>query len=124
MTIHVSKDVESSINAAVRSGRFPSVNEAVTAAWTAFEKETPAPDTANGPPSLSEYKPIWEVFAEIASSIPDEEWDKLPEDGAEQHDHYSTAPQSGPQSGEAGFCRHSLLDRFGKSARPMACRRD
>jgi hypothetical protein len=33
-------------------------------------------------------KPIWEVFQEIAASIPDEEWAKLPVDGAEQHDHY------------------------------------
>lgn len=34
------------------------------------------------------HKPIWEVFQEISDSIPEEEWAKLPPDGAEQHDHY------------------------------------
>jgi hypothetical protein len=34
------------------------------------------------------HKPIWEVFQEITARIPDEEWAKLPVDGAEQHDHY------------------------------------
>jgi hypothetical protein len=34
------------------------------------------------------HKPIWEVFQEITATIPDEEWAKLPVDGAEQHDHY------------------------------------
>jgi len=33
-------------------------------------------------------RPIWEVLAEISSNVPDEEWAKLPSDGAENHDHY------------------------------------
>lgn len=33
-------------------------------------------------------RPIWEVIAEISSRVPDEEWAKLPSDGAENHDHY------------------------------------
>ncbi len=33
-------------------------------------------------------RPIWEVIAEISSQVPDEEWAKLPVDGAENHDHY------------------------------------
>jgi len=33
-------------------------------------------------------RPIWEVIAEISSRVPDEEWAKLPVDGAENHDHY------------------------------------
>ena len=33
-------------------------------------------------------KPIWDVFKEITASIPDEEWEKFPTDGSEQHDHY------------------------------------
>ncbi len=31
---------------------------------------------------------IWEVIREITADVPDEEWAKLPTDGAEQHDHY------------------------------------
>ena len=33
-------------------------------------------------------RPIWEVIVEISSQVPDEEWAKLPTDGAENHDHY------------------------------------
>ena len=32
--------------------------------------------------------PIWERIRQISSEVPDEEWAKLPTDGAEQHDHY------------------------------------
>ena len=43
-------------------------------------------------------KPIWEVFQEITASIPDEEWAKLPVDGAEQHDHYIYGTPKRPTS--------------------------
>lgn|GEM_PF-5298175 len=33
-------------------------------------------------------KPIWEELLEIANSIPEEELDKLPRDGAKNHDKY------------------------------------
>ena len=33
-------------------------------------------------------RPLWEIVEEISSQIPIEEWEKLPTDGAEQHDHY------------------------------------
>src|SRR5262249_3640164 len=33
-------------------------------------------------------KPVWERILERTADIPDEEWDKLPTDLAEQHDHY------------------------------------
>jgi hypothetical protein len=33
-------------------------------------------------------KPIWEVIEEIMADVPDEEFDKLPKDGASEHDHY------------------------------------
>jgi hypothetical protein len=39
-------------------------------------------------PAAQRRKRIWEVAEEIRRSIPAEEWDKLPVDGAEQHDHY------------------------------------
>jgi hypothetical protein len=31
---------------------------------------------------------LWEIAEEISSRVPLEEWEKLPADGAEQHDHY------------------------------------
>ena len=33
-------------------------------------------------------RPLWEIAEEISSHVPLEEWQKLPADGAEQHDHY------------------------------------
>jgi hypothetical protein len=33
-------------------------------------------------------KPIWEEIDEITAAVPDEEFLKLPADGAAQHDHY------------------------------------
>jgi hypothetical protein len=33
-------------------------------------------------------RPISEIFDELSSQIPYEEWAELPSDGAENHDHY------------------------------------
>ncbi|MGA8025654.1 MAG: CopG family transcriptional regulator [Bryobacteraceae bacterium] len=33
-------------------------------------------------------RPIWEVIAERAEALPSEVFERLPEDGASQHDHY------------------------------------
>lgn len=33
-------------------------------------------------------RPLWEIAQEISSQVPLEEWEKLPADGAKQHDHY------------------------------------
>lgn len=33
-------------------------------------------------------KPIWERIAELIADVPPEELDKMPVDGASQHDHY------------------------------------
>ena len=51
---------------------------------TATEQAT-ATRTA-GPPEAC--PPIWEAFIEASLDIPDEELDRLPTDGATQHDHY------------------------------------
>lgn len=33
-------------------------------------------------------RPIWEIITELSAQVPMEEWETLPSDGAEQHDHY------------------------------------
>ena len=38
--------------------------------------------------SCSDHKPIWEVIEEIVADLPESVLEKLPVDGAEQHDHY------------------------------------
>src|SRR5947209_3851813 len=94
MTINVSKEVENSINAAVKSGRFPTADDAVTAAWLAFNQQVTQGPAMPGEPEVAEgeasrpTKPIWERVLERTANIPAEEWDKLPTDLAEQHDHY------------------------------------
>ena len=92
MTIHLPPHIESSIQAAVYSGRFKSVDDAMTRAATLLlqelhqEQATPTPtgEAAADPKP----KPIWEKFEEIAAGIPQEVWDKMPADSSEQLDHY------------------------------------
>lgn len=117
MTIHLPKDVENSINAEVLLGHFASVDNALTEAWRNFQRQKPSVQQPTGQGSIGAMrdaateldeatehahrkwegeehpaqdgrKPIWEAFEEISASVPDEEWAKLPVDGAEQHDHY------------------------------------
>jgi hypothetical protein len=49
--------------------------------------ETPSPQPAASD-AASARKPVWERILERTAAIPDAEWDKLPTDLAEQHDHY------------------------------------
>ena len=47
MTIHLPPEIESSIQAAVHSGHFASVDAALAEAWRSFERHRqPAPDTS------------------------------------------------------------------------------
>ncbi|HMG73635.1 MAG TPA: hypothetical protein VK582_09045 [Pyrinomonadaceae bacterium] len=39
-------------------------------------------------PAESTRRPIGEIFEELSSQVPFEEWAELPRDGAEHHDHY------------------------------------
>ena len=94
MTIHLPENVERSINAAVQSGHFASVDDAMTEAAHLLLQKLNQLQAAAHPPAASEeatvpaHKPIWEVFQEISARVPDEVWDALPTDLSEQHDHY------------------------------------
>jgi Arc/MetJ-type ribon-helix-helix transcriptional regulator len=90
MTIQLSKDVESSINAAVKSGQFASADEMITTLVREYSQRgqhSPIASQATPTPTPSQ-KPIWERIQDLTADVPDEEWDKLPTDLAEQHDHY------------------------------------
>ncbi len=104
MTIHLPEPLQSSILAAVNSGRYASLDDAMTEAASMLvqrlereQAEAAMPAAHQGKP-VPAHKPIWEEFAEIAASIPDEEWAKLPADGAEQHDHYIYGTPKRPSS--------------------------
>jgi Arc/MetJ-type ribon-helix-helix transcriptional regulator len=94
MTIHLPPHIESSIQAAVHSGRFASVDDAMTEAASLLverlnqEQAQAKPPAASPADAAQAHKPIWEEILEMTADIPDEEFDKLPVDGAEQHDHY------------------------------------
>jgi len=94
MTIHLPPDVERSIQAAVHSGHFASVDDAMTEAASLLlqrlnQDQTQAKQRMASPADAApEHKPIWEEIEELTANIPDEEFLKLPVDGAEQLDHY------------------------------------
>lgn len=94
MTIHLPPRLENPILAAVHSGRYASLDDAMTEAASLLvehleqEQATAKPPASNQGEAVQAFKPIWEVAAEIRKSIPAEEWAKLPKDGAEQLDHY------------------------------------
>jgi Arc/MetJ-type ribon-helix-helix transcriptional regulator len=92
MTIHLPENLESSILAAVHSGRYASLDDAMAEAASMLIqrlKQEQAKQTAVSQPETAQaQKPIWEEILELTADVPDEEWDRLPTDLAEQHDHY------------------------------------
>ena len=94
MTVELPPDIERLIEAAVRSGLFASVNDAMTEAASLLlqrlqQEQTHAKQTgASQSEAAPEVKPIWEKFEEIAAGIQKEVWDKIPADSSEQLDHY------------------------------------
>jgi Arc/MetJ-type ribon-helix-helix transcriptional regulator len=90
MTIHLPEDVERGILEAVQSGRFASVDAAMAEAGSLLlgrlqGTETQSPVSSG---AAHESKPIWDEALELTADVPEQEWDKLPSDLAEQHDHY------------------------------------
>lgn len=39
-------------------------------------------------PARASHQTIWDRIDEIVKQVPEEAWDRVPTDGAEQHDHY------------------------------------
>ncbi len=93
MNIHLPENLESSILAAVHSGRYASLDDAMAEAVALLvlrlrQEQTQTKQSAASEAAVAGRKPIWEVADELRKSIPPEEWAKLPVDGASQHDHY------------------------------------
>jgi Arc/MetJ-type ribon-helix-helix transcriptional regulator len=94
MTIHLPKNVESSINAAVLSGHFASLDDAMTeAAHLLLQKLNQGQARADKPavsqePSAEDRKPVWERILEKMEAVPDEVFDRIPADSSAQLDHY------------------------------------
>ena len=108
MTIHVSKDAENAINAAVQSGQFASADEMVDRLVQEYAKRHRQPPAATQPPATPAYKPIWEVVDELRKSVPPEEFAKLPRDGA-AHSTITFTERPSDQPHEEGFRRRPIL---------------
>jgi Arc/MetJ-type ribon-helix-helix transcriptional regulator len=104
MTIHLPPHIESSIQAAVHSGHFASLDDAMTEAASLLlqrlkREQTQAKQTVASPAeAVPAHKPIWEVVDDLRKNIPPEEFAKLPKDGAEQLDHYLYGSPKRPTS--------------------------
>ena len=100
MTIHLPTDLESSIRAEVMNGNFASEDDMVaTAVRDYLQRRQDQPRQVATPADKSpKRKPLWERAAELRKSIPEEEWAKLPVDGAEQLDHYIYGSPKRPTS--------------------------
>jgi Arc/MetJ-type ribon-helix-helix transcriptional regulator len=97
MIINVSNDVETAIEAAVRSGRFASAGEMIDRLVREYARR-PTQQPSAQPPTADRDKPIWEEIQELTADVPDEVWDALPTDLAEQHDHYIYGTPKRPTS--------------------------
>ncbi len=102
MTIHLPENLDTSIRQAVHSGRFASLDDAMAeAAYLLLDRLGQGQPGAETPVAVQEtqaQKPIWEEILELTAEVPDEEWDKLPTDLAEQHDHYIYGTPKRPAS--------------------------
>ena len=87
MTIHLPPDLMESVRAAVQSGRYAS-EEALVAEALRAHLHTANPSGTEPVEAPSAFQSLWDQIAELQKAVPDEEWAKLPADGAEQHDHY------------------------------------
>ncbi len=93
MDIHISEQWQRFIHDEVRRGRFASADQMIDEALRLL-KEHDQPEAG----TTATHKPIWEVAADLRASIPEEEWAKLPADGAEQHDDYIYGTPKRPAS--------------------------
>ena len=94
MTIQLPENLENSIREAVRGGQFASVDDAMAEATRLLLNQlkngqlAPTVPLSRNDNSGPLQKPFWEDIVDIAAKIPDAVLDKLPTDGAEQHDHF------------------------------------
>jgi putative addiction module CopG family antidote len=87
MTIHLTQELESFVQAKVQSGRFASEDEAITEAVRLLRQREPEHDES-AENTVAAAEPVWQKLLRIMSTVPDEVFDRIPADSAEQLDHY------------------------------------
>ena len=108
MNVHVSEHWQRFIQDEIQRGRFASADQMIDEALRLLKESAgqvadkaqrllkehnqapagSAPMASAAAGAAATQKPIWEIAADLRTSVPEEEWAKLPVDGAEQHDHY------------------------------------
>ena len=93
MTIKLPSDLEDSVRSEVLRGHFAGADDLVAEIVRDYFQRTHPRAVHEMPtdgeePSAQTRKPIWEVAEELRKSVPAEEWEKLPVNGAAEHDHY------------------------------------
>jgi hypothetical protein len=84
MDVSLSAGMEQLVNERLKSG--PTSAPEVIADALRLLQQQDQQGGENG--ETGEARPIWEVFLNVMSDVPQEELDQLPTDAAEQHDHY------------------------------------
>jgi len=79
--------------AEVAAGHFPSVEDVVEAGLTLLQQRREGLAENDGTPGETEppgqaRAPFWAAFTDQVHALPDEVFERLPEDGASEHDHY------------------------------------
>ena|SRR5579863_5585667 len=77
--------------AEVAAGHFASVEDVVEAGLTMLQQhqeDQAANDEAAEPAGSVSPAPFWETFTQQVHAVPDEVFERLPQDGASEHDHY------------------------------------
>jgi Arc/MetJ-type ribon-helix-helix transcriptional regulator len=89
MNIQLSKELEQFVHDAVRAGRYAREDDVISDALTrlkqAMPEGAPAPGVSD---QTAAPQPILDMVDELRKKVPPAEWDRLPVDGAAQHDHY------------------------------------
>jgi putative addiction module CopG family antidote len=83
MTID-NQDVEQLIAEQLNTGRYRSADEVVLEGLKLLQ----ARETRSSTPRANQVADLAALAAELTKDIPDSEWDKIPRDFAQNHDHY------------------------------------
>jgi Arc/MetJ-type ribon-helix-helix transcriptional regulator len=97
MTIHLPEDLERYVHATVLSGRFASEQDAITEAVRLLRQFDPKSNLQNPDTSIPPV-PAWQRLLNIMGDVPEDVFERMPTDGAEQHDHYIYGTPKRPPS--------------------------
>ncbi len=78
------------VNAHIQSGHFHNADEVIGKALDALDERVPpaGPTRPEAPENMTEGEPFWKDFTRRVHALPDEVFERLPADGASEHDHY------------------------------------